>query len=203
MAYIKIPRICRTCEKHFSVTPSKMRQGVCNFCSRKCFYASFDRPIEERFWERVNKTDTCWVWTGNTNYSGYGIIKHNGKMWRAHRLSYLLANGICPDNLFVCHKCDNPPCIRPDHLFLGTNADNVRDMINKGRNRTCSYEKKCATIPHGEDSPNAKLTEADVRDIRARCKPGQWVMRKIAKEYNVHRITIQKIVYRRTWKHLE
>lgn len=93
-------------------------------------------PTEKRFWERVNKQpDGCWLWTGTTNLRGYGILARNNTMQLAHRFSYELHKGVIPDGMFVCHSCDNPPCVNPDHLWLGTNADNVSDMVAKGRAR--------------------------------------------------------------------
>lgn len=91
--------------------------------------------FEDRFWARVEKTDRCWVWNGSL-FSGspYGQVKQNGKTKQVHRVSWELHFGAIPDGLCVCHKCDNPPCVRPDHLFLGTNHDNVMDSVMKGRN---------------------------------------------------------------------
>jgi len=86
------------------------------------------------FWKKVIKKDGCWEWAACTNESGYGIFHTGKKTDRAHRVSWILTNGEIPSGLFVCHKCDNPPCTNPDHLFLGTNKDNVDDMIAKGRN---------------------------------------------------------------------
>jgi hypothetical protein len=88
---------------------------------------------EERFWSKVNKTETCWLWTGHCNCDGYGEFSICGVRILAHRASYLLEYGMLPEGLSVLHSCDNPPCIRPTHLFLGTQQDNVNDMIAKGR----------------------------------------------------------------------
>jgi hypothetical protein len=92
-------------------------------------------PRELRFWAYVNKTDTCWLWAGPTfRSSGYGRFNINREHLAAHRVAWELTNGPIPAGLFACHHCDVRQCVRPDHLFLGTQADNVRDMFVKGRN---------------------------------------------------------------------
>lgn len=100
-----------------------------------------------RFWERVQKSDGCWVWTGSTN----GFRRKYGQLTLdcrrtvgAHRVSYVIAHGALPEGMVVCHACDNTLCVRPDHLFLGTQKDNVRDMIAKGRFRFHRREKPAA-----------------------------------------------------------
>ena len=89
----------------------------------------------DRLWSRVDKTGDCWVWTGATTTAGYGEIRFGGKVVRVHRLVYELTVGPIPEGMGVLHRCDNPPCCRPDHLFLGTQRDNARDMVAKGRKR--------------------------------------------------------------------
>lgn len=101
------------------------------------------KVLKERFWGKVNKDGPapshcpelgpCWIWTGIITIWGYGRIKSGGKMHAAHRVAWVLAYGDIPDGLFVCHKCDNPACVRPEHLFVGTVLDNTRDREAKGR----------------------------------------------------------------------
>jgi hypothetical protein len=107
---------------------------------------------EKDFWSKVNKTDTCWEWTGYTNQAGYGQSTFDGKKYYVHRYSAVI-HGIYQDGLLVCHHCDNRKCVNPDHLFMGTPMDNTQDMIKKGRRPNTSMDRR-------------KLTDEEVREIR-------------------------------------
>lgn len=87
----------------------------------------------QRFWNKVEKTDGCWLWTASKNRQGYGYFRFDGKMMKAHRMAWLLVHGEIPEGMLVCHTCDNPSCVNPEHLWLGTNQDNQNDMNAKGR----------------------------------------------------------------------
>jgi hypothetical protein len=102
---------------------------------------------EERFWLRVDKSGECWIWTGPRHVRGYGHVRYNGKASRAHRVAWAIANGPVPKGMAVCHRCDNPPCVRPEHLWVGTQAENLADMRAKGR---MANRPKVAALPDEE-----------------------------------------------------
>ncbi len=126
-----------------------------------------NEPIEIRFWQKVSKTDSCWVWTGLKQKAGYGLIqeggKNGGKRITASRLSYKLAYGDFDQSLKVCHTCDNPSCVRPDHLFLGTQADNMRDCSLKKRTNSEKIAKPFTFI-----SPDGSIVEG--KNLKQFCK---------------------------------
>lgn len=143
------------------------------------------------------KETGCWEWnrSRNTRRGGYGQKTVNYKVHSSHRLSYLIFNGDIPGDMLVCHKCDNPPCCNPDHLFLGTHKDNAVDAWGKGRMPLPSY------IPRGNAVWSSKLTESDVLTIFEKLTKGVPSI-EIQNEYNISRQTVYKIGKKLTWKHL-
>lgn len=144
-----------------------------------------------RFWSHVDKSGDCWEWTAGKSSRGYGLFslgaKHEGSM-PAHRFAWTIENGPIPDGLFVCHKCDNRKCVNPSHLFLGTHADNMRDMREKGRGPRGDRHWK-RRYPHlvkrGERCHKAKLTDAQVKTIVHDYYSGESSARDLAKRFGV------------------
>jgi hypothetical protein len=143
----------------------------------------------DRFLEKVSPEPNtgCWIWTASTRRDGYGRFRVEGCTVLAHRVSYELSVGPIGDK-HVLHKCDNPACVNPDHLFLGTNADNMRDRNAKGRQAR----------QRGEANGSAKLSREDVLAIRGDPRTATAV----AKEYGVHNATVSQIKRRKTWGHI-
>lgn len=133
----------------------------------------------------------CWLWTGGLISTGYGKMRHKGKMQRAHRVSYELHRGPIPTGMKVCHRCDVPTCVNPDHLFLGTDMDNAQDREAKGRGNQ----------PKGERNRWAKLTAKQVGEIRAKKAEGQTA-RRIGLEYGISHRTVLDICHCKKWKHV-
>lgn len=148
---------------------------------------------QRRFWLRVDKTGECWEWIGCRNQSrrGYGFIGVNGKLYQAHRVAYFLHSQVDPLQFLVCHKCDNTRCVNPNHLFLGTPADNMADRDKKQRGK----------FPVGERNGQSKLTEDDVVDIRKQYESGR-TQKAIGLQYGVDHSTIGRITRRVDWSHI-
>lgn len=147
----------------------------------------------KRFFSHVKK-GKCWEWTAYVCPTGYAIFRSGGKMEYVHRLSYATHVGKIPKGLCVCHKCDNRKCVRPSHLFIGTNADNLADMRRKGRWR--------ARPARGEDNAMAKLTEKNVRHIRNNYEVGVVSGAELARKFGVSKGLIFSILHRRAWAHI-
>ena len=153
-----------------------------------------------RFWSKVTVGDGCWLWTGATNHAGYGLFHLNGRAMLAHRVSYALADGAMPA-VCVLHRCDTPACIRPDHLFLGTRADNNRDRDQKGR--TADGNKTGLRVNPidraREHNGRAKLCQGSVRQIRAAYAAGTASQRALASRFGVSRTAIRLVLGGKTW----
>jgi len=172
----------------------------------------------QRFWSKVERTSGCWLWTGRKSADGYGEFTSKGKVVRAHRFVYELTKEAIPPGHLVCHHCDNPSCIRPEHLFLGLPRDNSLDMKLKGRaargdrngsrhffrspewrQRFSENQKKVAV--KGELVNTAKLTKESVRQIRAAHDRGES-KRALASAFGVHRSQVSRVMLRQAWRHV-
>jgi hypothetical protein len=146
-------------------------------------------PLETRFWKYVNKTSACWLWTGGVTGAGYGALNTSRgsheprRQVLVHRLSYELARGPIPDGLFICHTCDTPRCVNPEHLYAGTQSQNIFDSVKRRR-----------------FAGHRKLTDGQVRQIRQRFDGGEPVT-QIALDVGCSRQTVKEIGARHAWCH--
>lgn len=188
----KVKRVevaCQRCALPFSVLPSRIIRGDGKFCSRQCSQASRRVDIADRFWSKVHKTQGCWIWVACKGNKGYGGIRA-GKEQRAHRVAYILTYGDIDDNLCVLHRCDNPSCVRPDHLFLGTQQQNIEDCVSKKRNH------------FGEKSPQSKLSDEIVKQMRIEYASGQTIA-KISAKFNAAYSITHRAINKKAWKHVK
>jgi hypothetical protein len=165
--------------------------------SKKSARAPLTDTLAQRFWDKVHHEPNtgCWLWSGAADHLGYGSIRINKRTFRAYRVAWELTNGAIPSGLEVCHRCDHPPCVNPEHLFLGTHADNMADMRRKGRMRMPNTR--------GESNSNAKLTDALALEIFRRCLDvGGCGQREIARQLGVHHMVVNHIWKRRSWRHV-
>lgn len=138
----------------------------------------------------------CWFWMQNKIPRGYGLVGFGSHNMYAHRLAFELHYGINPEGKLVCHTCDNPSCVNPAHLFLGTQVDNIRDCVRKGRHFSPDVRF------FGERNPMSKLKASDVLEIRARYASGNATHKSLSEEYGVSPSMVTNIVTRKAWKHL-
>jgi hypothetical protein len=181
----KVKQICKGCGKEFFVIPSFV--GHIAYCSKSC-----KSDPERRYWKNVRKGENendCWIWIGPTDSRGYGSLKIGESIKSTHRIAYEWEYGPIPSGMLVCHHCDNPPCVNPKHLFLGTHQDNVDDMKSKSRDAK------------GGDFSFTKLKDDDIRAIRRMYKNG-CSQQEIADHFMVTQGNISAILTGKTWKHI-
>ena len=182
IAYGQIPnglQVHRNCLTKGCVNPLHLRLGQ-------------RRDLLIRFWEKVRKTDQCWIWEGAISTGGYGQIKRSGHNVHAHRIAWELTYGKIPKGLYVCHHCDNRRCVHPEHLFLGTAKDNSLDMVMKNRHH----------VVIGELNPNAKLKNTQVKEIKRGLQSGK-TDRELATLFGVKPYVIYFIRKGIRWQHVQ
>ncbi len=145
-------------------------------------------PLADRFFRCIERTEGCWNWIGSISGDGYGTIAKNGRMFGAHRLSYELVNGAIPEGLLIRHTCDNTLCVNPAHLITGTHQDNMKDRGERQRQA------------RGEGNAEAKLTEAQVREIRAIGYSQRLI--DTARRFGISKTQTSRILRKETWKHI-
>lgn len=180
--------------------PMRLNKRSCRQCATKFLPVcgtDWYCGLPCRFWVRVDRRapDECWPWTGSRTEGGYGRSMVGGGRWRAaHRVAWTLQRGPIPARMEVCHRCDNPPCVNVDHLFVGTRKENSDDMDRKGR-RVVNNTK-------GSKRWNSLLTEDIVRDARRRAALGESRM-ALAVEYGVSVLTLYSVIAGRSWRHVK
>lgn len=184
-----IQKICPICGKTFLTFPCKIIHSRGKFCSRSCGRRDKILPETTRFYQNFTTVkEGCWEWVGPVSSNGYGHLGVAGKTLSAHRYAYKLLVGPIPEGMFVLHHCDNRLCVRPDHLFLGTQTDNVADKMKKGRH------------PRGTQLPQSKITEDNVREILL--LKGKESSSSIAYRLGISKTEVCQVWKRRVWSHV-
>lgn len=192
MVALKITKECPICDSSFEITSKNPKQRT---CSRNCGAMLRDRAdCATRFWAKVDRRDprSCWLWTAAVMPSGYGQFGiRAGTVMSAHRMSWTLSRGPIPNGLHVLHRCDVRACVNPDHLWLGTNSENVADMISKGRQ--CYIRSR-----NGEKNGNAKLNSERVREIRTSTASAA----DISVRFGISRSQVMRVRQLKAWAHI-
>lgn len=190
----KKPVQCKVCPQIIFATPTEITKGRKQFCSHACRAKSQQVSPEERFYQHLPEaadSNGCLNWIGHATERGYGMLKiRAGFTVRSHRFAYYLAHGEFDQSMNVLHTCDNPRCVNPLHLFLGTTKDNSDDMVTKGRSLK------------GERNPESKLTNTIVADILLRYRGGMATPKQLSEEFGVTYNCINLIVTRKSWRHI-
>lgn len=185
----KLTRICPICGTPFTKNAAYKWPLT---CSRACGRRFVGGGQLSRFWSHIDRSggiDSCWEWQRYTDKAGYGRVAFDGRLQSTHRVAWQIVNGPIPQGLDVCHHCDNRACCNPRHLFLGTHADNMSDMVAKRRSARHT----------GIENGRAKLTPDDVREIRRIYAAGETSQQEIANHYGMYQTTISKIVRHVSW----
>ena len=185
---------CPKCGTEFEAPTYRFKNGNKPHCSISCSKSGrVVKPLLERFWDKVVKSDGCWIWVGTLRPDGYGVIgigRREEGLTRAHVLSWTLVNGEVPAGMCLCHKCDTPPCVRPDHMFIGTKADNARDRDKKDR------------VQHGVGHYAAKIGPKEVRAMRKLRESGM-IYREIGEAFGLSRNGASHAIRGLTWKRVK
>ena len=177
-------------DNHFRL--SKKRNQTNFYCSKKCKKT----PIEQVFADKTIKNGDCIEWIGAKYPFGYGVVEHNGIRISTHRLSWILNNGEIPEGMCICHKCDNPPCVNPEHLFLGTQSDNMKDAYKKGRLNINNI-----TFPIGHTPFNRTLkTKDEINLVKKAILEKSVSLKKLAIQLNLPYQLIKDINCGRVYK---